>query len=460
MHPGILKEYVALYGVLFRAADMLILLIASLVMYDLRFPYIPMPGQYWPAIVLLILVSQSAFTITGIYDVRKGRSVAHEFYLLTLAWGVVALSLATLAFLTKTGEWFSRMWFGFTIVTSLLSMALIRVLVRIVLRRLRISGRNLRNLVIVGAGELGKDVARNIQENNWAGLRVSAFFDDNTEMIGIVIQGVEVEGDIDALYDYIESARQGEHEDGNPVDQVWIALPLRAEAKIQEICARLLDTSVSVCFVPNIFGFQLLNHSVDQFAELPVVNLSSSGMVGYRPLLKNIEDLILAAAILLIIWPLLVLIAACIKLDSSGPVLYRQCRYGIDGREIVIWKFRTMGFVDGGEEYVQATPDDGRVTRLGKFLRRTSLDELPQFMNVLQGRMSIVGPRPHPVEQNEVFRKRIPGYMLRHKIKPGITGLAQVNGFRGETDTDEKMERRIEFDIEYIGSTRISVGII
>ncbi len=297
---------------------------------------------------------------------------------------------------------------------------------------------------------MGAQVADNIQQNSWAGLRVSAFFDDDPELRGGELDGTEVIGDIDDLYDYIESARLGNIGDGSPVEQVWIALPLRAEARIQEICATLLDTSVSVCFVPNIFGFQLLNHSVDQFADLPVVNLSSSGMVGYKPLLKNIEDLVLGMLILVLISPLLLLIAIAIRVDSRGPVLYRQTRYGIDGREITIWKFRTMRVCEDDAEYRQAIPDDSRVTRLGKFLRRTSLDELPQFFNVLQGRMSIVGPRPHPVEQNEIFRSRIPGYMLRHKIKPGITGLAQVNGFRGETDTDEKMQDRINLDVQYI----------
>ena len=185
MQPGILKEYAALHGILFRAADILILFVASLVMYDLRFPYIPMPGQYWPAILILILVSQSAFSITGLYDVRKGRSVPNELYMLAMAWSVVAVSLATLAFLTKTGEWFSRLWFGFTIAMTFLSMALIRVLVRIVLRRLRLSGRNRGNVVIVGAGALGAQVANNIQENSWAGLRVSAFFDDDPELRGM-----------------------------------------------------------------------------------------------------------------------------------------------------------------------------------------------------------------------------------------------------------------------------------
>jgi putative colanic acid biosynthesis UDP-glucose lipid carrier transferase len=450
MQPGILREHAALVGILYRGADILILLIATLVMYDLRFPYDPMPGQYWLAIVLMILVSQSAFTISGIYKPRRGRSITYELYILVIAWSVATVSLATLAFLTRTGEWYSRLWFGFTIGSSLLGMALVRVLARIVLQRLRAAGRNLRNVVIIGAGSLGADVARNINENTWVGLRPTAFFDDDPEVQGSRIQGVKVRGKVDDVYPYIESARLGKEEDGSPVDQVWIALPLRAESRIQEVCARLLDTSVSVSFVPNIFGFQLLNQSVDQFAELPLVNLSSSGMSGYKPLLKALEDLVLGTLILILISPILLILSIAIKLNSKGPIIYRQTRYGIDGREIVIWKFRTMDVCEDDEEYRQASQDDERVTGLGRFLRRTSLDELPQFINVLQGRMSIVGPRPHPVLQNETYRSRIPGYMLRHKIKPGITGLAQVSGYRGATETDDKMQKRIDLDIKYI----------
>src|SRR5690606_32379061 len=197
-------------------------------------------------------------------------------------------------------------------------------------------------------------------------------------------------------------------------------------------------------------SFNLLNHSITEVAGLPVLNLSATPMEGVNGLLKALEDRVLAALILLLIWPVMVAIAIGIKLSSPGPVIFKQHRYGLRGNKIEVWKFRTMTVCENDDNVTQAKRNDPRVTRFGAFLRRTSLDELPQLFNVLQGRMSLVGPRPHAVAHNEQYRKLIGRYMLRHTVKPGITGLAQINGWRGETDSLDKMQKRVEYDLYYI----------
>jgi putative colanic acid biosynthesis UDP-glucose lipid carrier transferase len=211
-----------------------------------------------------------------------------------------------------------------------------------------------------------------------------------------------------------------------------------------------MDTTVNIRLVPDIFGFNLLNHSITEIAGLPVIELTSSPMNTGNSFIKSIEDKVLASLILILISPIMLLVAIGVKMSSSGPVFFRQRRYGLSGESIWVWKFRSMTVCEDDAAFKQATANDKRVTKFGAFIRRTSLDELPQFINVLQGQMSIVGPRPHPVKLNEEFRQLIPKYMLRHIVKPGITGWAQINGYRGETDTLNKMEQRIAYDLYYI----------
>jgi putative colanic acid biosynthesis UDP-glucose lipid carrier transferase len=202
--------------------------------------------------------------------------------------------------------------------------------------------------------------------------------------------------------------------------------------------------------IPDVFTFNILQARTEEVNGVPVVPLFETPISGMNMVLKRLEDIILSISILVFISPVLVCISAVVKLTSPGPVIFRQLRYGIGGKPINVWKFRSMKVMENGGEVVQATKEDSRVTPVGKFLRRTSLDELPQFINVLMGEMSIVGPRPHAVSHNEQYRKLIDGYMLRHKVKPGITGWAQINGWRGETDELEKMQKRVEYDLEYI----------
>jgi putative colanic acid biosysnthesis UDP-glucose lipid carrier transferase len=296
-----------------------------------------------------------------------------------------------------------------------------------------------KRVVIAGGNELGRKLALQISAMPLLGQRVIGFFDDRSAER---IHGVENNlGSICALPDYVRA---------HAVDIIYIALPMASQPRILKLLEDLRDSTASIYFVPDIFVFDLIQARVDSIGELPVVAVCETPFYGFNGVLKRISDIVIATAIVLAISPLLVAIAIGVKLSSPGPALFKQRRYGLDGRRIVVYKFRSMSVLDDGDVVRQATRNDSRITRFGAFLRRTSLDELPQFINVLQGRMSVVGPRPHAVAHNEVYRKLIRGYMIRHKVRPGITGLAQVNGYRGETETVEKMKARIEYDLMYL----------
>ncbi len=234
------------------------------------------------------------------------------------------------------------------------------------------------------------------------------------------------------------------------IDFVYITLPMHPEDRIVQLIDALADTTASVYVIPDFFVFDLLHARWFNLGSLPIVSVFESPFHGVDGWLKRAEDLLLGSLILLLISPLLLVIALAVRLSSPGPVIFRQRRYGLNGQIVEVWKFRSMTVCEDGDHILQAQIVDSRITPFGALLRRTSLDELPQFFNVLQGSMSIVGPRPHAVAHNEQYRRLIHGYMLRHKVKPGITGWAQVNGWRGETDTLEKMEKRIEFDLAYM----------
>ncbi|MGE5794143.1 MAG: undecaprenyl-phosphate glucose phosphotransferase, partial [Bacteroidota bacterium] len=257
-------------------------------------------------------------------------------------------------------------------------------------------------------------------------------------------------------------ARLADYARSHRVDVIYIALPMASQPRILKLLEDLRDTTASIYFVPDIFVSDLIQARVDSIGGLPVVAVCETPFYGFNGLAKRLSDIVLASLILALLAPLMAVIAAGVKLSSPGPALFKQRRYGVDGRKIVIYKFRTMTVAEDGDVVRQATRNDSRVTRFGAFLRRTSLDELPQFINVLQGRMSVVGPRPHAVAHNEMYRKLIRGYMIRHKVRPGITGLAQVNGYRGETETVEKMKLRIEHDLAYLRnwSLRLDLAII
>jgi len=310
-----------------------------------------------------------------------------------------------------------------------------------------------RNAVIAGSSELGAKLAAQVTGTSLLGIQLHGIFDDRRPERRVMIEEVPILGHLDQLADYAKL---------HHVDLIYITLPMASQPRILRLLNELRDTTASIYFVPDIFVFDLIQARMDSINGIPVVAVCETPFFGVNGMLKSISDFVLAFLILLLISPLLLIVAAGVKLSSPGPVLFRQRRYGLDGRQITVYKFRTMTVAEDGEQIKQATRDDERITPFGRFLRRTSMDELPQFINVLQGRMSIVGPRPHAVAHNETYRKLINGYMVRHKVKPGITGWAQVNGLRGETDTVEKMRERIEYDLSYLRnwSLRLDLQII
>ena len=391
------------------------------------------------AVIVFHLVAET----TGLYATWRGFALRNELLKLWSTWLVVAPVLLFLGFVSKTTADVSRVatviWFFGA--PSLLS--LIRVALRLVLGEIRKRGHNTRTTAICGMTALGEQVAHEIALSPWLGLRVIGFFDDRqTDRCHPIDASLgERQGDLDSL---VMRARAGE------IDVVYIALPLRAEPRIHELVRLLADTTASVYMAADFHSFDLLRARWGTLGDVPVISIHETPFYGVDGWLKRIEDVVLGSVILSIIAVPMLCIAIGVKLSSRGPVFFRQRRYGLNGEVIDVLKFRSMTVMENDGNVKQATKNDTRITPFGAFLRRTSLDELPQFIHVVTGKMSIVRPRPHAVAHNELYRRKIQGYMLRHKVKPGITGWAQVNGWRGETDTLEKMEKRIEHDLEYI----------
>lgn len=401
------------------------------------------------AIVVFLLVSQ----LTCIH--RRWNSLSSDQEVLSVAWtwALTLVVLAILGFATRYTEIFARSVILIWALLTPCSIALCRMLAVIVQRGLMRRGVGVRRVAIAGLNPLGLQVADSMQQDPGLGLQLTGFYDDRDTM-----RSTNPESDTEHtlsghLREMVEKARQGE------IDIVMVTLPMRAEKRIRFVLDALSDSTVSVYIVPDFFVFELLHSRWTSMGGIPAVSVFENPLYGVDGISKRIVDVACSLLGLLIACLPMLAIAAAVKLSSPGPVFFRQRRYGMDGREIRVWKFRSMKVCDDGPVIRQATKDDPRVTPLGAFLRRTSLDELPQLFNVLEGTMSLVGPRPHATAQNEEYRRLIRGYMLRHKVKPGITGLAQVSGCRGETDTLDKMERRIEWDHRYIRNWSIWLDI-
>lgn len=371
-----------------------------------------------------------------------GRRSAGELALdIAAGWLAIVVLLLFLGWASRTlGAFDPRVLLAWAIATPAGLFAAHRLLPVVWPRVLAAEGLQ-KTAVIAGANELGRKLAARLRADPMLGQRFAGYLDDRDAGR---LPGVHARENLGALSGLADYAR------ANRVDVIYIALPMASQPRILKLLEDLRDTTASIYFVPDIFVADLIQARVDSIAGLPVVAVCESPFYGANGVVKRVSDLVLASLILSLISPLMVAIAIGVKLSSPGPALFKQRRYGLDGRRIVVYKFRTMTVAEDGDVVCQATKNDRRVTRFGALLRRTSLDELPQFINVLQGRMSVVGPRPHAVAHNEMYRKLIRGYMIRHKVKPGITGLAQVNGWRGETDTVDKMKARIEHDLAYL----------
>jgi len=358
-----------------------------------------------------------------------------------LRWLVIVAILLGIGYVTKYSGTYSRRivltWVGVTpFVLVAVSLALQELM-----RRVFYDPSVARRVAFVGCNDVSLALAHRIQANPELGLAVQGFFDDRScERLGVSAQ-VRVLG---ALRDIGAAVRR------RGIDVIFVALPMRHIQRVVDLLDKLRDSTVSVYYVPDIFVFDLIQSRTGELLGIPVVALCETPFCGYRGVVKRITDILLAAVLVVLASPLMLAIAIAIALSSPGPVIFKQRRYGLDGEEIIVYKFRTMTVVEDGASVVQARKEDSRITPVGRFLRRHSLDELPQLFNVLQGRMSLVGPRPHAVAHNEEYRKLIKGYMMRHKVPPGITGLAQIKGFRGETARVEDMRARVECDLEYV----------
>ena len=361
-------------------------------------------------------------------------------------WAMVVVLLLLLGWATQTLQLFDpRALLAWSLGTPAALFAAHRLLPRLLPRLLAAEGMQ-KVAVIAGANDLGQRLAQRLRENPYLGVRVAGYFDDRTpERVHETILGP-----ISGLADYARA---------HSIDVIYVALPMASQPRILSLLEALRDTTASIYFVPDIFVFDLIQARVDSIVDLPVVAVCETPFYGLNGLLKRASDIVFSISILTLLSPLLLAIAIGVKRASPGPILFKQRRYGVDGRKIVVYKFRTMTVAEDGDVVRQATRNDSRVTPFGAFLRRTSLDELPQFINVLQGRMSVVGPRPHAVAHNELYRKLIRSYMIRHKVRPGITGLAQVSGWRGETDTMEKMKGRIECDLAYLRNWSLALDL-
>lgn len=450
---GLLKEYSKTLSTVVRGLDVLAIVIAGVLAYGCKIGDFFLPLNYILALSVGAFGTMVIFSCCHVYESARTLSLWQTGKRLIQAMLMLLFFLSSLAFFTKTGESFSRGWFLLWVSFSFVLLLMFRVSMLMVLRFMRIHSLNERRVVIIGAGKLGQKLAESIQHAMWTGFRIVVFFDDFATEKKSSIANIPVEKMPKNLSDYLKNSKES-------IDEIWLALPLSAEDRVKHLLFELRHHTISIRFVLDIFGLDLLSHSVSEVAGFPTLNLNASPMIGVNRVVKAIEDRVLAFFILILISPILLCIAIGIKLTSKGPILFKQLRHGWDGRIIKVYKFRTMHVHSESKGLVtQATQNDKRITTFGKFLRRTSLDELPQFFNVLQGRMSIVGPRPHAIEHNEFYKDSIKAYMQRHKVKPGITGWAQVNGWRGETDHITKMEKRVEYDLFYIENWSLGLDL-
>jgi putative colanic acid biosynthesis UDP-glucose lipid carrier transferase len=397
---------------------------------------IPFTAAVGAVAVLTFVISGRVFGRAHRDEEVHGKSHATVLWRIILEWSAVVCVLLLAGFAFKVTAQFSRAmmltWFAVTPLT------LYAVHVARLRARWLISNSDLApSYLIIGANSVGFELFRRLPRKGFLG-----FFDfRSVDRLPDTIDPAHLVGH---CKDVAEFART------HGVTSIYIALPLSNVPRIGEMVRELRDTTASIYFVPDVFAFDLIQGRLVEINGMPAISVCDTPFHGMDAVMKRVTDIVLASCALLLLAPLMVLLALAVKLTSAGPVLFRQRRYGLNGEEILIYKFRSMTVTEDGAVVTQATKSDKRVTPLGRILRSTSLDELPQLLNVLEGKMSVVGPRPHAVAHNELYRKLINGYMIRHKVRPGITGWAQVNGLRGETETVEKMRERVQFDLEYL----------
>lgn len=441
LHNRIIRQTTSIKNSVFRLLD------ASAILTGLFFTMAWYPGADSKATIVTFMAAFGIYTLvaefTAMYRnwqaVSTQRELTCSVITNVVAYGLLSVLGTISLYTSELSTYFLLTWFASTATMAVV----VRIAVRWFTRFFIEHGLFCRGCAIVGVNDLGIQLARNIQARPDLGLRFTGFYDDRPDE-----RTSEIPKDLDArlgrIAELVEDARQGK------VHKIFIALPMRAEDRIRAVLEQLSDTTASVYVAPDFFVFQLLHSRWTDVQGLPVVSIFENPFYGVDGVLKRTTDLAFGSLAIALFSIPMAAIALLVKLSSPGPILFRQKRYGLDGQEIKVWKFRTMRVCENGATVTQAQKEDPRITPVGRILRKTSLDELPQLFNVIMGSMSLVGPRPHASAHNEQYRKQIDGYMLRHKVKPGITGLAQVNGCRGETDTLDKMEGRIHFDHRYI----------
>ena len=454
---GYAKEHASILALIIRLQDWFLVVITGYISFlvleeSKSFPSYErfLPTDYLFALLIVFLLSAWLLPLFYQYKTWRGESILDEVRGILAGWFVVFSLFLAIVVLAKYGNHFSRAWMILWFSSGVLGFVISRIILRYCLYFFRNKGLNQRHMVIVGSGELGLRIAAKIKVAAWTGLQIQGFFSDIPNQQANVEEIADIP-DLGKIRDVVS------YVDKNNIDQVWIAMSLKHIDKIRTLIDELHTVAVDVRLIPDIFSLRLLNHSISQVDGIPVINMSVTPMVGANKLVKWLEDKTLSFVILILISPIMLIIAIVIKLASPGPVFYRQERVSWNGKKFEMLKFRTLevnvdtqmgGPVWGGSK-------DKKVTGVGAFLRKSSLDELPQFINVIKGDMSIVGPRPERSVFVEQFKNDIPSYMQKHLVKAGITGWAQVNGWRGDTS----LEKRIEYDLWYVENWSLLLDI-
>ncbi|CAH1564530.1 undecaprenyl-phosphate glucose phosphotransferase [Vibrio rotiferianus] len=438
-HKGLIRSHEMEFAFLYRVADLFVII--SLMMVFL----ITGPQTVAKDSIILSGVASLSFLVLAesgkLYRSWRTSSFKEQVFIVCISWFVSCAFLFIVVYYSQTYTLFNKSLITSWVLSTPIFLISWRLIVRSLLSYLRKQGYNTRTAIIVGQTPHGLTLAQELKKHGEHGVVFDGFYDERTPDRLPKTPNYPIKGNVASA---LERAKNGE------VDYVYIAMPMHANERITTFLNQFSDTTANTYLIPDFFTYNLLHSRWDQIGDVQTLSVFDTPFSGFATWVKRVEDIVLSSLILLLISPVLLTIALGIKLTSKGPVIFKQDRYGLDGRKIAVWKFRSMTTMEQGSDVKQATKNDPRVTPFGGFLRRTSLDELPQFINVLQGTMSIVGPRPHAVAHNEEYRQIVDRYMLRHKVKPGITGWAQINGYRGETDTLDKMEKRVEFDLDYI----------
>ncbi|MBK20643.1 MAG: undecaprenyl-phosphate glucose phosphotransferase [Rhodospirillaceae bacterium] len=427
-----------------RIVDLLVIASTGYVAYGVYHGfYAHMPDNYPIAIAIGALLAANFMHFGRLYNFVDLQKLAAQLGAITVSWGAVMVTLLLIAYFGKVSSSFSRAWATYWFIAAYISLTAVRLFAVVLIKQLREKGQLTYNVIVVGAGEFGERLIKHLDSRKASGVKILGLFDDRNTRVPESIGEHKNQGNIDDLLMFVRNQR---------VDQIAIALPWTAQERLENILRRLRTVAADITLCPGTAVFEIPHLGYGDIAGVPMLTVFKPPLAGWNRILKGIEDRLLGLIILMLIWPILLAIALAIKLDSSGPILFRQKRYGFNNNEITVLKFRSMFWEpDRSDKKVkQAQQEDPRVTRVGRFIRRTSLDELPQIINVLRGEMSLVGPRPHAIAHNEEYAQIIDEYLIRHKVKPGITGWAQVNGLRGETANPEQMRARVQHDLYYI----------